>query len=72
MPLVPGKVAERIKTVSFVEIKELMPDNAALKLQISDLEAPEGSGRPTQGSSILHEPLGYIHVLKTWHPMPRW
>uniref|UniRef100_A0A1X7URC3 Uncharacterized protein n=1 Tax=Amphimedon queenslandica TaxID=400682 RepID=A0A1X7URC3_AMPQE len=36
-PPISGKIAEKIKGGKFIEMKELMPDNAALKLQWADL-----------------------------------
>uniref|UniRef100_A0A1X7T113 Uncharacterized protein n=1 Tax=Amphimedon queenslandica TaxID=400682 RepID=A0A1X7T113_AMPQE len=47
-PPVPGKVAERIRSGMFVEIKELMPDNAALKLQSSDVGANLAGSSPAK------------------------
>ena len=55
-PPVPGKVAERIRAGLFVEIKELMPDNAALKLQISDL----GAGSSPAKLREVEDPLAWV------------
>lgn len=57
-PPVPAKIVEKIRANQFFELKELMPDNAALKSQLSEL----GSSASNSGSKLreIEDPLTWV------------
>ena len=59
LPPIPGKVVESIRTGSYVDLLELLPDNVALKQQIVDT----GLLGPTAGHSLR---LREISDVETW------
>ena len=52
-------MVERIRAGLFVEIKELMPDNATLKLQIFDLGAHSAGSSPAKLRGV-EDPLAWV------------
>ena len=59
LPPIPGKVVESIRAGSYVDFRELLPDNVALKQQILDT----GLLGPTTGHSLR---LREISDVETW------
>ena len=67
-PPIPGKVAERIRGRKFVEMKELMPDNAALRTQWAESGFSSSSLRLREFDDPLSWAfyfLGFLAVLST-------
>ena len=66
LPPVPAKVVEKIVKHQFVEMKELMPDNSALMLQLAEL----GPNQPVSSGKLreIDDPLTWVFYFLLFWP----
>ena len=71
LPPVPAKAVEKIVKHQFVEMKELMPDNSALMLQVAEL----GPNQPVSSGKLreIDDPLTWVfYFLLFWPSVSFW